>query len=89
VVSAASSVRGKKLRVELFVYLCDLLTGEAAGGGEVGDRFEVVSCPPGRLQSSIHPVVSPTFLKRCTMLRGMKTMVPGPAVEVWPSTVSL
>ena len=26
----------------------------------------------------MHPVVSPTFLKRCTTFRGMKTMVPGP-----------
>jgi hypothetical protein len=40
--SADSLVRGKKLRVELLVYLCHFLTGEAAGGGEIGDRFEVV-----------------------------------------------
>ena len=41
-VSAASSVRGKELRVELLVYLHHLLAGEAAVGSEVGDRFEVV-----------------------------------------------
>src|SRR5262245_25520305 len=46
------------------------------------------SCPPGRLQSSMHAVVSPTFLKRCTTFRGMNTMVPAPAVVVRPSTVS-
>ena len=41
-VSAARSVRGKELRVELLVYLHHLLAGEAAAGGEFGDRFEVV-----------------------------------------------
>jgi len=41
-VSADSSVRGKELRVELLVYLHHLLAGEAAVGGEFGDRFEVV-----------------------------------------------
>src|SRR5215469_13214285 len=45
------------------------------------------SCPPGRLQSRRHAVVSPTFLKRCRTLRGMNTMVPAPATVVWPSTV--
>ena len=30
----------------------------------------------------MRPVVPPTFLKRCTMLRGMKTMLPGPALAV-------
>jgi hypothetical protein len=41
-VSAARLVRGKEVRVELLVYLHHLLTGEAAAGGEFGDRFEVV-----------------------------------------------
>src|SRR5262249_50858715 len=36
----------------------------------------------------MHAVVSPTFLTRCTVLRGMKTMVPGPAVEVWSPTAT-
>ena len=35
-------MRGKELRVELLVYLCHFLTGEAAAGGEIGDRFEVM-----------------------------------------------
>ena len=35
-------MRGKELRVELFVYLRHFFAGEAAVGGEVGDRFEVV-----------------------------------------------
>jgi hypothetical protein len=30
----------------------------------------------------MHAVVSPMFLKRCTTLRGMKTMVEGPASDV-------
>ena len=37
-----TSVRAKELRVELFVYLRHLFAGEAAVGGEVGDRLEVV-----------------------------------------------
>jgi len=41
-VSAARLVRGKKVRFELLVYLHHLLAGEAAAGGEFGDRFEVV-----------------------------------------------
>jgi len=28
----------------------------------------------------MRPVMPPTFLKRCTTLRGMKTMLPGPAL---------
>jgi hypothetical protein len=39
-VSAASSVRGKKLRVELLIYLHHLLVAETAAGGELGDRFK-------------------------------------------------
>jgi hypothetical protein len=71
-----------EVRVELPADLQHFVVGEAAAGGEIGDCLEVVACPPGRLQSSMRAVVSPTFLKRCTTLRGMKTMVPGPAVEV-------
>src|SRR5947209_5521616 len=37
----------------------------------------------------MHAVVSPTFLKRCTTSRGMKTMAPGPTVEVWSPTGQL
>src|SRR5438128_7596109 len=39
---ACSSVRRKEVRVELLIYLHHLLAGEAAAGGEFGDRFEVV-----------------------------------------------
>ena len=62
------------------IYLHHFFGGEVAAGGEVGDRFEVVvlSARQGPVE-----LVLPMFLKRCTTLRGMKTMVPGPIVEVW------
>jgi hypothetical protein len=37
-----SSVPSRKVRVELLADLHHLLAGEAAAGGELGDRFEVV-----------------------------------------------
>jgi hypothetical protein len=45
-------------------------------------------CLLGRLQSSIRALVVPTFSKRCTTSRGMRTTVPGPAVQVWSSAMS-
>jgi hypothetical protein len=39
---ACRSVRGKKLRIELLVYLHHLLASETATGAQFGDRLEVV-----------------------------------------------
>ena len=38
-VSAASSVRGREVRVELLVYLHHLLASESVAGREFGNRF--------------------------------------------------
>jgi len=81
-------------RAEQKVVLCSLLSSASlspvrlppAASSEIFLKYR--SCPPGSVQSSLHADVSPTFLKLWTILRGMKTSVPGPSIEVCPSIVS-
>jgi len=57
-VSAASSVRGREVRVELLVYLHHLLASESVAGREFGNRFEVVilSTRQGPVEHARRPV---------------------------------
>jgi hypothetical protein len=86
--SAGASAGSGKVRVEPLADLrraFSLLKRPLAPSSAIARKY--LSLPPGTVQSSMQAAVLPMFLKRCTVLRGTKTSIPGPAFELCRPTV--